>query len=828
MLRFAFRSLMREARSGELAVLVLALTLAVGSVTAIGFLTDRIGQAVALQAAEVLAADLRLEAPTRPDPAFLDQARARGLKTATMKSFPSVVYVGEDSALASVRAVTDGYPLRGRVRIADQLLGTPRVADSIPAPGEVWLETGVLAQLGADVGATVELGASTFRVAAVITYRPDQTPGFSGLAPALIMNDADLANSELLGEGSRLRYIYLFAGERDAVREFAQELDANLPADARLQDRGDAGRELSDAISRAARFLALASLVSLLLAAVAVAMSARRYAQRRLDTAALMKSLGATQGFVVNTTLVQLLVLGLLASVLGGAVGYSAQWALSQVLAGWLRSSLPSPSLQPLLLGAGTALILLVGFALPSVLRLARTPPLRVLRRSLDPPPVGAIVSYGLAIGALCTLVYWSVRDLSLLLVIAGGTLITGAVLYGVGNLLVRLLASRRGGVGVAWRYGLANVARRGGSSAIQIVAFGLGLMVLLLLTVVRNDLLAGWRTSIDDTAPNHFLINIQDADRDGIRDLLVEASIEAPVFTPLVRARMTAIDRVDVESMTFTSERGERLARRGQNLSYSATLAASNTLVAGRWWSPDHDGEPQVSVEVDAARDMGVELGDVLTFDVAGEIMNAQVTSLRKVEWSSFEPNFFMVFSPNALAAYPKSFITSLKVNDDQRAALLRLVRAYPSVSVIDLEAVLDQVRAIIDKAALAVQLVFAFTLAAGLVVLFAAVQSTLDERRYESALLRTFGASRRTVLAGLATEFSVLGFASGLFAALGASLIGALAARRLFELDYTIDPWLWVTGTAVGVIVVGISGMLASRSALSTPPVATLRGRA
>jgi putative ABC transport system permease protein len=630
-----------------------------------------------------------------------------------------------------------------------------------------------------------------------------------------------------LGEGSRLRYIYLFAGARDAIVDFARELDANLPADARLQDRGDAGRELRAAISRAARFLALASLVSLLLAAVAVAMSARRYAQRRLDTAALMKSLGATQGFVVRTTLVQLLVLGMLASVLGGALGYGAERALSGVLAGWLRSSLPSPSLQPLLLGAGTALILLVGFALPSVLRLARTPPLRVLRRSLDPPPVSALLSYGLALAALGSLVYWSVRDLSLLLVIAGGTLVTGAVLYGVGTLLVRLLASRRGGVGVAWRYGLANVARRGGSSAIQIVAFGLGLMVLLLLTVVRNDLLAGWRTTIDDTAPNHFLINIQDADRDGIRALLTNASIDPPLFTPLVRARMTSIDELGVEDMAFSSPRGERLARRGQNLSYAQTMALSNTLVAGRWWPADHDGEPQVSVEVDAARSMGMELGDVLTFDVAGEAMSATITSLRKVEWSSFEPNFFMVFSPNALADYPKSFITSLKVSDGQRPALLQLVRQYPSVSVIDLEAVLDQVRAVIDKAALAVQLVFAFTLAAGLVVLFAAVQSTLDERRYESALLRTFGASRRTVLAGLATEFSVLGFASGLFAALGASLIGALAARRLFELDYTVDPWLWVIGTAVGVVIVGCSGMLASRSALSTPPVTVLRGR-
>ncbi|MEO1573782.1 MAG: FtsX-like permease family protein [Pseudomonadota bacterium] len=826
-LRFAWRALLREARSGELAVLLLALAVAVGSVTAIGFLTDRIGQAVALQAAEVLAADLRLGAPTQMDRSILNRANAAGLRTAELTSFPSVVYAGEDSALASVRAATDGYPLRGNVRVADRLLGTPREADGLPPPGEVWLETALLAQLGADVGARVELGAVTLTVSAVITYRPDQTPGFSALAPALIMNAQDLPRSELLGDGSRARYAFLFAGERDAIRTFANDIADELPPDAQLRDRGDAGRELNAAIQRASRFLALASLVSLLLASVAVAMSARRYAERRLDTAALMKSLGATQGFIVQTTLIQLLLLGLVASALGAGLGYAVERGLSVVLSGWLRGDLPDPSFAPVWLGAGTALILLVGFALPSVLRLGRTPPLRVLRRDLDPVPMGAWVSYGLAIAALGALVYWAVRDVTLLLVIGGGTALTGAALYLVGALLVRALASRRGRVGVAWRYGLANVARRGRSSAVQIVAFGLGLMVLLLLTLVRNDLLSGWRATLDDTAPNHFLINILDEDRPGISELLSQRGVQPPEYTPLVRARLTAINEQPVEALIFDDDRGDNLARRGQNLSYRDTLPPSNTLAEGTFWSPGHTGPPEVSIEIDAAKAMGIRIGDELTFDVAGDPMSARVTSLRTVEWQSFEPNFFMIFTPNTLADYPKSFITSLKVDDQQRTALLDLVREYPGVSVIDLEAVIDQVRAIIDKAALAVQLVFAFTLAAGLVVLFAAVQATLDERRYESALLRTFGASQRTVLTGLITEFSVLGFAAGLFAALGATGIGVLAADRLFDLSYRFDTTLWIAGVIIGVLVVGTSGTLASRKALSAPPMSTLRQR-
>ncbi len=824
-IRFGLRALVRDARAGELAVLGAALIIAVASVTAIGFLTDRIGQAVALQAAEVLAADLRLSSPRVLDDERLAEARRRGLATATTLTFPSVVFVGDDNVLAAIRAVSDGYPLRGRMRVADRLLGEPVVADGIPGPGEAWLDTTLLARLGIDTGVEIELGASRFRVTRVLTYRPDQTPGFSGLAPTLVMNIADIAATGLIGEGSRVRHAQLFAGRRDAIARFAADIGPALPGSVRMEDRGDAGRELNDAIARAGRFLALASLVSLLLAAVAIAMSARRYAERRLDTAALMKSLGAPQRFVVASALTQVFVIGVVASVIGTALGYAAERLLSVILAGLLRAELPAPSPEPLALGFGTAIILLAGFALPSVLRLSGTPPLRVLRRDLAPPPPGALMTYGAAVLALGLLVYWSVRDIRLLTIIVGGTALTGGVLFLAGRALVALLARGRGRVGVAWRYGLANIARRGSDSAIQVVAFGLGLMVLLILTLVRNDLLAGWRATLDEAAPNHFLINIQPDEREGVQTTLADAGLPPPAFVPLVRARMTQIGGVEVGERRFRSERGRRLAGRGANLTYSETLSPTNRLVEGAWWPAAYEGPPLVSVEIDAAREMGLGIGDQLTFDIAGETMTAAVSSLREVKWDSFQPNFFMVFSPNALRDYPRTFITSLKVPERQRTALLQLVRAYPSVSVIDIEAVLDQVRQVIDKAVLAVQSVFAFTLAAGLVVLFAAVQSTLDERRYESALLRTFGARRRTVFAGLAAEFAALGLAAGVFAALGASVVGGVAARQLFDLDYRPDPQLWLLGIVTGVLVVGLSGVLAAGGAVSTPPVRTLR---
>jgi putative ABC transport system permease protein len=824
-LSFAFSALRRELRSGELLVLAAALTIAVTSLTAIGFLTDRIAQAVSLQAAEVLAADIRLRSAQPMDPAPLEAARAGGLSTAETLTFPSVVFAGDSSALATIKAVGPGYPLRGRVRVADEVFGAERVADGLPPPGSVWADSALLGRIGARVGDRLEVGSSTLRIDAVLTYRPDQTPGFSGLAPSLLMNLDEVPATGLVQTGSRVSHAQLYAGDRDLIAGFVQAWEDRLPETVRLEDRGDAGEELNAAVDRAGRFLALASLVSLLLSAVAVAMSARRYAERRLDTAALMKSLGASQSFIFGISLLQLAMIGILAGLAGAGLGFVAEAGLSRLLSGLIGGDLPPPSATPVMLGLGTSLILLLGFALPSLMRLRSTPPLRVLRRDLSPPPPGAWLTTAAALVALSAMVYWAVRDVALLVLVLGGTAVIAAVLYVAGRLLVLALSRLRGRVGVAWRYGLANVARRGSDSAVQVVAFGLGLMVLLLLTLVRNDLLAGWRATLDETAPNHFLINIQPEDRDSVAAILTRAGVAAPEFVPLVRARLTAINGVPIGGIAFEDERGRGMAEREQNLSFAAELSASNRVVAGAWWPSSYDGPPLVSMEADAARELGVDLGDELAYLVAGEPLGAEVASIREVQWDSFEPNFFMVLSPGALEGYPRTYISSFFIDPERKGALLELVRRHPSISVIDIQALIAQVRGVIDKAALAVQYVFLFTLLAGLVVLFAAVQSTLDERRYESALLRTFGARRRTVTAGLASEFLALGLLAGVFAAAGATVLGMLAARRLFDLDYTFDPTLWLVGMLAGMLLVGVSGTLAARGAVNAPPVNTLR---
>jgi putative ABC transport system permease protein len=822
---FALRSFARELRSGEVLVLLAAVALAVAALTAVGFLTDRIGRAVQRQANEVLAADLRLRSPEEIPGEWREAALRFGLQTADTLSFPSVVFAGESNALATIKAVSENYPLRGNVRIADNFFAAERVADGIPERGSVWADGALMARLGVGVGDRISLGEAEFTVSAVLTYRPDQSIGFASLAPALLVNILDIPMSGLVNEGSRVGYSLLVAGDEAAVDAFYAEVEDRLPEDVRARSREDSSERANDAADRAQRFLSLTAIISLLLSAVAIAMSARRFAHRRMDAIALLKSLGATQRFVMSAATVQLLLLGLLGVLLGSAAGYAVEEGLTRMLRGMLEGDLPPAGWTPIGLGAGAALILLTGFALPALIQLRNTPPLRVLRHDAMPPPPSRLLVAGISLLAVALLLYRAVPDGRMLVIVLGGMAVVAAALYGVGRLLVSLLGRSRSAVGIAWRYGLANVARRGRDSAVQVVAFGLGLTVLLLLSFVRTDLLQSWQRSLDDDAPNHFLINIQPEERASIAQIFEGAGIAAPQFVPLVRARMTQINGESVETREFPMEEGHYMANREANLTWAQVMSSSNEILAGEWWPEDYDGPPLVSVEEEAAEEMGLHLGDRLRFLVAGQEVEATVTSLRKVNWDSFQPNFFIVLSPHALEEFPASYVASLKVEAEQQGVLLTLVRAHPSVSVIDLGAILQQIQNIIARASLAVQAVFVFTLAAGIAVLFAAVQSTIDERRFESAMLRALGARRRTVLSGVLTEFAALGLAAGLLASAGASVLAAVIARQLFDLDYTFNPMLWIAGLAGGVLVVCASGFIAARGAINAPPADVLR---
>jgi putative ABC transport system permease protein len=824
-LRFALRNLWRDLKSGELSVLLLAMSVAVLSLTAVGFFTSRISQGVRAQAAEVLAADLRLESPDPISAQYFAEAARRGLKTAQLVEFPTAIFNGALSQLAALNAVTSTYPLRGHLRIADEPFGVARQTDHTPKAGQVWLDARIMAQLKVNLGDRLRIGAGNFTVTEVLDYRPDQGTGFVNLAPAALIDYAAVASTQLIQPGSRVTHVALFAGTPTQVQDFRDYLKSHKTGGERLREVDESSRQLNSAIDRASRFLNLASLASVLLAAVAVAMGARRYAQRHIDTVALMKCMGASQNFVLSIALIELTLLALGAVAIGALLGDLAQEGLALLLKDLIRTELPPPSLAPLPIALVTVMAMLIGFALPPLLQLKNTPPGRVLRKAVTAPPLRFGLPYLFAFAALFAILWTLVRDTELVASVLAGVVGVGLLLTGAGFGLVRLTGRLRGGVGVAWRYGLANVSRRGNSSVVQIVAFGLGLMVLLLLAVVRGDLLADWRRSLPTNVPNNFLVNISPAERPVLDAFLKSHGLGQPQMYPMVRARMTAINGEPASSIKLKGDNGRGFLEREQNLTWSDKLMDDNQLIAGSWWEPKDYGKPLVSISSEYQETLGLKLGDQLTFDVAGETLTVEVASIRKVRWDSFRPNFFLVFPPNLLDGAAGTYMTSVFLTPAQRPALADLVRQFPTVSVFDVDAILKQIREIMDRASLAVQYVFLFTLVAGIVVLLAAVQSTRDERRYESAMLRTLGASRATVLQGVAAEFSALGFLSGTLAAFGATAVGWELAHRLFSLPFDWDPWVWVLGLFCGTILVGVSGTLATRGVVNTPPMVTLR---
>jgi putative ABC transport system permease protein len=825
-LRLAILALARDGKSGELRVLLLALLVAVSALTAVGFFTNRVNRAVDQQAGEVLAADLRLRSNEPISRDYFKLAEAAGLATAELATFPSVVFVGEESSLTAIRAVTDNYPLRGRLRVADVPFETGVETDSIPGKGEAWLEPRVMAQLGAKVGDRVRVGAMEMTITKVLDYRPDQGSTFVDLAPTLLMRMDDLPATALVRTGSRISYAALFAGDTAAVAKVKAQLEARKTRSERISDLADASPQIRSAIDRAGRFLSLSALVTILLAAIAVAIAARRYVARHLDTVALMKSMGAPQRLVLQISVLELLMIAIAAGIVGSVIGYLAQAGISILLRELVRGDLPQPSLTAGGLGLMTSILMLIGFALPPLLQLRHVPPARVLRRNLEPPPLKYVTVYGTAMASLVALLWWLLRDFDLLVYVVLATAGTFAVLFGAGWLLVNTLRRLRGSVGIAWRYGMANIARRGRDSIIQIIAFGLGLMVLLLLAVVRNDLMQEWRASLPADAPNYFMINIRADQVEPIKTFFNEQQVAPPELVPMIRARLVEINGVKTGELRLPTDRGREFVDREANLTWSQDPQENNTIVAGQWWREGDGGGPRVSVEIELAQALGLKIGDRLTYDVGGEIVTATVANFREVRWDTFLPNFFMVFSPGVIDDAAGTYITAVHIPQDRRSMMIDFTRDFSEVTAIDLDAIIAQVRSVMDKATLAVQYVFGFTLLAGITVLLAAIQATRDERRYESAMLRTLGASRRVVFQGVAAEFATLGLLSGTLAAIGASAAGYFLAKQLFDLDYTFDPLVWAAGLISGTLLVGISGTLATRSVVNHPPIATLRG--
>jgi len=819
----AARMLRRNWSAGELRVLLLALFIAVASVTTVGFFADRVQAALDRQSNELLGGDLVVISDHPLPPAFGAAARAAGLAVAHTQTFPSMVSGGGGTNLADIRAVSGNFPLRGRVRVTEALGAPDREAEGAPRPGTVWIATALAGRLGVKTGARLKVGNATLAVAELITREPDSVLEYFGIAPRVLMNEADLAATGLIQVGSRVGYRMLLAGEPGELERFRRAAPKAGRGE-RIEGVRDSRSEVRLALERSQRFLGLASLLSVVLASVAVALAARRFSQRQVDGAALMRCLGATQSDLFALHAWQFVMLGIAACVLGSLAGYAAQAVLASWLASFFSVPLPLPSPWPALRGVVIGLVLLLGFTLPPLMRLRGVSTLRVLRRDLPAAEPFSAAAFALGVGALAALIAWQAGDVRLAAMSLGvfaGALAAAAAL---GYALIRLVARARGAARGPWRYGLANLGRRTGASLVQIMALGIGLMAMLMLTLVRTELLARWQESMPPDMPNRFAIGIQTDQLAGVKAYFDAIHLATPDLYPMVRGRLEAIGARAVSATSYKDERARRLVEREFNLSWAGDLRADNKVIAGKFWSKGAT-KPELSVEEGIAKTLGIGVGDTLTFDIAGSRFTAPVTSLRKVDWDSFKPNFFVIASPPLLASYPASWITSFHLPSAREAVVNGLVDRYPNVSVIDLTAMMAQFQRITDQVSRAVEYVFLFAIAAGLVVLFAAITSTQDERVFEAAVLRTLGASRGQLTIMQAAEFLAIGLLAGCIAAAGAVALAFVISDRVLGVPYEFHWMLPLTGLAIGGVGVAVAGLIGTRRAVAAPPMQTLR---
>ncbi|MEN3355612.1 MAG: putative transport system permease protein [Betaproteobacteria bacterium] len=819
----ALRLLWRDHRAGELALIATAIVVAVASVTTVGFFADRVQHALGRQANQLLGADLVVVADRPIDGALEAEARARGLSVVRMLRFPSMAMRGDRNALASIKAVTSGYPLRGEVRLADAPYGAERRTGEVPASGTAWVDERLYNQLGLAPGDRFELGNLAFTVAAIVTHEPDAAIGFITGGPRVIINEADIAATGLVQPGSRIGYRLLVAGPAEAIDDYRAWAVKQLKPGQRIEGVRDARPEIRSALDRAEKFLSLTALVSVVLAAVAIGLSARRFLQRHLDACAMMRCLGAEQATVVRLYLTHFVVLGVIASAAGCALGIAAQTALAYWLGNIVAVELPRPGAMPAVHGMLTGLALLLGFALPPLAALGRVPTLRVLRRDLGAPGATGAITYAAGFAVIALMILWKAEGLKLGAMVIGG--FGGAML--AAGLLTWLLLKAAGGLrgqGITWRYGIANLRRRTLGSVIQVIALGIGMMALLVLTLVRHDLLNAWRTSLPPDAPNRFVVNIQPDQVQRLRAFFQKQGVAEPKLYPMIRARLVQINGRRVSSANYPDERAQRLIDREFNLSWAERMQSDNQLTAGSWWRGSRPAS-QFSVEDGIAERLGIRASDMLTFDIAGETVTAPVTSLRKVDWDTFNVNFFVVAPPGMLERYPATFVTSFYLPPANATLLGSLVREFPNLLLIDVAQVMSQVQNMMDQVVRAVQFIFLFTLLAGLTVLYAAIASTQDERLYQATIMRTLGASRAQLRRAILAEFAVLGLVAGLLAAAGASALSYVIATRLLNLPYTFSSTVWFVGALAGSIGIAVAGYAGTRAVLKVAPLKAMR---
>ena len=828
--RLGARSLWRDLRSGELRLLIVAVTLAVAALTAVGFFADRLKSGLQRDAHQLLGGDAAISS-NNPTPAtFAAKARALGLDVVQSVSFPTMARASDDKGsgakLVSLKVVAPGYPLRGSLTVANQPGAAEALTRSIPAPGEAWIDAGLLGAIGVQMGDELLLGETRLRIAKIIVNEPDRGAGFMNFAPRVMINQADVEATQLIQPASRLSYRLAVAGADKPVAAFVAWAQNEVKSVRGLRlESLDSGRpELGQTLARAEKFLNLIALLAALLSAVAVALAARGFAARHLDDCAMLRVLGLSQRSIASSYAFEFTLVGLLASVLGLVFGYAVHYVFVLLLAGLVDSALPAAGLWPVIFGIGMGLTLLLAFGLPPVLQLAQVPPLRVIRRdvgNLKPASIG-VLAVGVAGFAILLLAASS--DVKLGLIAVGGFAAATLVFAALSWLAVSLLRRSVNEATAPRALVLATrqLSARPAYAVVQVSALAVGLLALVLLVLLRTDLISSWRQATPADAPNRFVINIMPEQGAAFVKALRAAGVDKYDWYPMIRARLIAINAKTVSADNYADENAKHMIEREFNLSYSASKPAQNEVTAGRWIV---DEQGAVSVEEGIAKTLGLKLGDTLRFDVGGVQTDSKITSLRKVNWGSMRANFFVMYPvarlPDVPATYMSAFKAPLTPNFDNA-----LVRQFSNITSVDLTSTIAQVQRVLDQVIGAVEFLFSFTLAAGLVVLFTAVTATRDEREREFAIMRALGARSSLLRQVQSTELIGVGLLAGLLASLVAMGVGWALARYVFEFEWVVSLWVPLLGSLSGALLALAAGWWGLREILQRPVMQTLRG--
>lgn len=821
-LRLASRFLWREAKSGELGLIFMALVLAVTSATAIALFSSRLDLAMQQRSNDLLGADLRIESTVPIDSYWQQSAEKVGLETTTTIHFPTMVLAGDDMAMASVKAVTYGYPLRGKLSLEGPQSKQAVSQSQGPALGEVWLEQRLLTLLDAKVGDTVEVGNNALTIAALIVQETDRGGGFYSLSPRLMMNQADLKDSGLLGTGSRVTWRLLVAGEPGKISQFLKLQESKpLEANQKVQTLDNSNEAVATRLNKAQRYLGLAAMLAVVLASVAVAISAKQYASRHFDISALMRTFGLSRKQVWRIYAVQLWLLALAATVIGLGLAVLLQDALLWLLAEIVPKPLPPAPMFAWLLGACTGFVSLFGFGLPYIMPLSRVTPLRVLRKDIEPVPLSGWLLTIFALAALTMLLWLFTADLELTLsVMLGGGIILLLILS---LLMVAIYALRKLLINktlpLTWRFAWQHISRDSRQSAGQIIAFSLTIMVMVLIAALRTDLLEDWQANLPEDAPNVFAINIQDYQVEPFIEALNDHEIIPQKLFPTIPGRLLSINDQAVKDMSIAEDSA---INRDLILTADTGLPSDNVILKGGWHTASSQHE--ISIEEKLAERLEVSLGDTLGFRIAGQDVEAQVTSIRQVDWGNMTPNFFMVFSADVFDNLPVSYMTSFYLAADNQMALTQLIREYSSVTFMDVQAILTQIQSLLEQVTLAIELILLFVLIAAFLVMFSSLIAGMQDRLKEGAILRALGGSSKLLRNSQLVEFTLLALVSSLFALAGAELVRLFLYKRLLDLPWYALGWMWLLVPMLAVLMLSIAGLLLLRRTVTEAPLSHL----